>query len=77
MDILIEKLRQKWKWFKKEWTSKTIRAKNGSGLDPEKESHWHQILNPIFPETHKPLNLVSSAAQTSFVNENSSDSSLE
>ena len=77
LDILIEKLRQKCKWLKTEWTNKTISAKNGSGLDPEKESHWYQILNPIFPETHKPLNLVSSAAQTSFVNENSSDSSLE
>ena len=51
--------------------------KNGSGLDPEKEPHWYQILNPVFAETHKPLNLVSSAAETSFVNENFSDSSLE
>ena len=32
---------------------------------------------PIFAETYKPLNLVSSAAGTSFINEIFSDSSLE
>ena len=56
---------QKYNWFKTEWANKTDHAKNGSGLDPEKESHWYQILNPVFAETHKPLNLVSSAAETS------------
>ena len=63
MDISIEKLRQNYKWFKTEWANKTNRAKNGSGLDPEKEPHWYQILNPVFAETHKPLNLVSSATE--------------
>ena len=77
LDISIEKLRQKYKWFKTECTNKTHHAKNGSGLDPEKEPHWYQILNPVLAETHKPLNLVSSAAETLFVNENFSDSSLE
>ena len=77
LDISIEKLRQKYKWFKTEWTNKTNRAKNGSGADPEKESHWYQILNSVFAEMNKPLNLESSAAETSFVNENFSDSSLE
>ena len=51
---------------------------NGSGLDSEEEPHWYQVLNPFFAETHKPLNLVSSAADTLFVNEKYfSDSSLE
>ena len=44
-------------------------TKNGSGLDPEKEPHWDQILNPVFAETHKPLNLVSNAAEILSVNE--------
>ena len=42
--------------------------KNGSGLNPEKEPHWYQIINSAFAEMHKPLNLVSSAAETSLVN---------
>ena len=77
LDISIAKLRQKYKWYKTEWTNKTNRARNCSGLDPVKEPHWYQILNPVFAETHKPLNLVSSAAETSFVNETFSESSLE
>ena len=77
LDISIEKLRQKYKWFKTEWTNKTNRAKNGSGVDPEKEPHWYQILNSVFAEINKPLNLESSAAETSFVNENFSGSSPE
>ena len=77
LDISIEKLRQKYKWFKTEWTNKTNCVKNGSGLDPEEEPHWYKILNSVYAETHKPLNLVSSAAKASFVNENFSDSSLE
>ena len=77
LDISIEKLQQKYEWFKVELTNKTNRPKNGSGLDPEKEPHWYQILNSAFAEMHKPLNLVSSAAETSLVNEHFSNSSLE
>ena len=58
LDISIEKLRQKFKWFKTEWTNKTNSAKNDSRLDPEKEPHWYQILNPAFAEVHKTLNSV-------------------
>ena len=68
--IYRSKQRQKCKWFKTEWANKTNHAKNGSGLDTEKEPHWYQILNPVFAETHKPLNLVSSAAETSLINKN-------
>ena len=52
LDVSIEKLRQKYKWCKTEWANKTNCAKNGPGLDPEKEPHWYQILNPVFAETH-------------------------
>ena len=41
-----QKLRQKYKWFKMEWTNNTKRAKNGSdpnGLDLEKEPDRYQI----------------------------------
>ena len=68
LDIGIDKLRVKYKWLKTEWAQKTRRAKNGSGLDPDKEPRWYQILNPVFSETHQPLNLVSRAADTSFLN---------
>ena len=44
-----------------QWTAKTDRAKNGSGLDPDKEPHWYRVRNPIFSETHAPLNLSSSS----------------
>ena len=54
LDISIKKLRQKYKWIKTEWTDKTNHVKSGSGLDPEKEPHWYQLLNPVFAETHKP-----------------------
>ena len=77
MDISIEKLRNKFKWLKNEWSAKTIRAKNGSGLEPDEEPYWYQILNPIFTETNKPLNLVSSAMDTSFVGEEDSSASSD
>ena len=35
--ISIEKLRQRYKWFKTKWRNKTNRAKNCLGLDSEKE----------------------------------------
>ena len=77
LDTSVEKLRVKYKWFKTEWASHTRRAKNGSGLAPDKEPHWYQILNPVFAETHQPLNLVSKAADTSFVRDAYGSSSSE
>ena len=35
LETSIHKLRQKYKWLKQEWTSRTNLAKNGSGLQPE------------------------------------------
>lgn len=40
LNTSIEKLRQKYKWLKTEWTNKTNRAKNGSGLEPDQEPRW-------------------------------------
>ena len=42
LDISMKKLRQKYMWFKTEWTNKTNRT-NGSVLDPEEEPHWYQF----------------------------------
>ena len=61
LNTSIEKLRQKYKWLKTEWTNKTNRAKNGSGLEPDQEPRWYQVINPVFSETNKPLDLVSSS----------------
>ena len=75
LDVSNEKLRQKYKWLRQEWSSKTTRAKNRSGLYLDKEPHWYKVINPVFTETHRPLNLVSSAMDTSFVAQDFSDSS--
>ena len=68
LDTSVDKLRIKYKWSKQEWAAKTRRAKNGSGLEPDQEPQWYKVLNPVFAETHRPLNLVSSAMDTSFLN---------
>ena len=39
LDTSLDKLRQKYKWLKKEWGEHTRRAKNGSGLAPDEEPH--------------------------------------
>lgn len=77
LELSIEKLRQKYKWFKTEWTNITNRAKHGSGLEPEKEPNWYKILDPVFSETHKPLNLISSAAEISEEGSDISDAEKE
>ena len=46
-------------------------------LIPRRNLFGAKFKNPVFAEMHKPLNLVSSAADLLFVNENFSDSSLE
>ena len=66
LDTSADALRSKYKWFKNQWTAKTDRAKNGSGLDPDKEPKWYQLLNPIFSESHAPLNLSSSSKDASY-----------
>ena len=66
LDTSIEKLRQKYKSLKTEWSAKTTRARNGSGLEPDKEPRWYQVLNPALAETHKPCELASSSLDTSY-----------
>ena len=41
LDTSLDKLRQKYKWLKREWGEHTRRAKNGSGLAPDEEPHWY------------------------------------
>ena len=59
---------ERYKLLKLEWSAKTTRAKNGSELDLDEEPDWYKVLNPVFAETHEPLNLVSNM-DTSFVYE--------
>ena len=72
---VFEHIQREYKWFKQELSSKTTRAKNGPGLDHDIEPHWYKVINPVFTEIHRPLNLVSSAMDTSFVAQDFSDSS--
>ena len=69
LDTGIDKLRVKYKALKQEWSRITDRIKNGSGLSPDKEPRWFKHLNPPFCEANETINLSSSAADTSFVNE--------
>ena len=75
LDFSIEKLRQKYKWLKTEWNNKTLRVKNGSGLEPQQEARWYQIINPVFSETHKPIELASSSKDVSFSTSSSDEES--
>ena len=43
--------------------------KSGSSLSPEKEPVWFNYFYPVFCETNEEMKLTSSAAETSFVNE--------
>ena len=55
--------------LKKEWIQISNRIKNGSGLAPEKEPTWYKHMNPVFSETNEEVNIVSSAADLSYVND--------
>ena len=46
-----------------------MRIKSGSGLSPEKEPVWFKHLDPEFSETNEEMKLISSATETSFLNE--------
>ena len=43
--------------------------KSGSSLSPEKEPVWFNYFYPVFCETNEEMKLTSSAAETSFINE--------
>ena len=52
LDTLIERLRNKYKALKQEWSKIIMRIKSGSGLSPEKEPVWFKHLDPVFCETN-------------------------
>ena len=69
LDTLIERLRNKYKALKQEWSKIITRMKSGSGLSLEKEPVWFKHLDPVFCETNEEMKLTSSAMETSFLNE--------
>ena len=48
LDTSLGKLCRKYTTLKAEWRKISARCKHGSGLAPEKEPSWYEILNPIF-----------------------------
>ena len=69
LDTLIERLRNKYKVLKQEWSKIITRIKKGSGLSPEKEPLRFKDLDPVFSETSEEMKLTSSTTETSFLNE--------
>ena len=69
LDTLIERLRNKYKALKQEWSKLTTRIKSGSDLSPQKKSVWFKHLDPVFCETNEEMKLTSIATETSFLNE--------
>ena len=64
----IVKLPNKHNKPKKQWRQRVDRAKNGTGLDVEKEPKWFQILHQVLSDTNAGLEDISSGAMdTSFV----------
>ena len=70
LDTSIPKLRTQLKNLKTERRKMTDRCKAGSVLAPEDEPDWYKVLNVVFAETNAEIDPVSNAAETSFVNEN-------
>ena len=69
LDMLIERLRSKYKALKQEWSKFILHIKSGSGLSPEKEPVWFKDLDSVFCETNEEMKLTSSATETAFLNE--------
>jgi hypothetical protein len=60
----IEKLRAKFKWFKKQWRMIDCKIKNGTGLGGKDTAvpSWYDIMNPHFCEAADDMTSVSSKA---------------
>ena len=65
MDTSIERLRNKYKDLKQEWSKIITGIKSGIGLSPEKEPVWFKNRDPVFCETDDEMNWTCSAAETS------------
>ena len=68
LDTSEDKLKKKYANLKASWNKISDRAKNESGLPPIREPNWVHILDEIFAEYNVELNLVSSAKDTSYLN---------
>ena len=69
LDTSIERLRNKYKALKQEWSKITTPIKSGSDLSPEKKPLWFKHLDTVFCEANKEMKLTSSSTETSFLNE--------
>lgn len=60
----IEKLRAKFKWFKKQWRIIDYKIKNGTGLGGKDTAvpSWYDIMNPHFCEAADDMTSISSKA---------------
>ena len=65
LDTSIERLRNKYKDLKQEWSKIITSIKSGIGLSPEKEPVWFKNRDPVFCETDDEMNWTCSAAETS------------
>ena len=72
----IEKLRAKFKWFKKQWRAIDYKIKNGSGLGGKDTAvpSWYDIMNPHFCEAADDMTSVSSKASDIDTTHDSTDS---
>lgn len=81
----VDRLRAKYKWFKKEWRRIDNKIKCGTGLgrDDTKEPKWFKILSPHFCDAVDQMTCVSSKAsdlsdeEDAFLNESDGSSSVE
>ena len=69
LDTPIERLGDKYKALKQEWSKIITQIKSGSGFSPDKKPVWFKHLDPVFCETNEEMKLTSSAMETSFLNE--------
>ena len=60
LDTSVQKLRTKYNNLKRVWKLTVDRAKEGSGLDVEREPKWFQVLHPVLIDTNSSLDDISS-----------------
>ena len=70
LDTPTQKLHNQLKNIKAEWRKISGKVRVDSGLAPQNEPEWYVTLNMVFAETNEEINLISCAAETSFVEGN-------
>ena len=68
LDTSTERLRNKYKALKQEWSKVITCIKSRNGLSLETETVWFKHLDPVFCKTNEEIKLTSSATETSFLN---------